>query len=76
MQLFDVFGQMCRFQDFDGTLPADPRRFMFLTAVKDCRISWEGGSLHLPAGRTALLPADGYDLRLDAPAALLSYPTV
>ena len=76
-QLLDeAFFGLDRFQDFDGVLPADPRRFMFLTAVKDCRVSWEGGSLHLPAGRTALLPADGYDLRLDAPAALLSYPTV
>ena len=74
--LDEAFFGLDRFQDFDGVLPADPRRFMFLTAVKDCRVSWEGGSLHLPAGRTALLPADGFDLRLDAPAALLSYPTV
>ena len=74
--LDEAFFGLDRFQDFDGVLPADPRRFMFLTAVKDCRVSWEGGSLHLPAGHTALLPADGYDLRLDAPAALLSYPTV
>ena len=60
---------------FDGTLDADPRRFAFFTAVRECRISWEGGSLTVPAGTTALLPADGYDLRIKAPAALIAYPT-
>lgn len=65
-----------RFENFDGTLRSDPRRFRFFTAVKPCRLSWDGGELALPAGRTALLPADGYELRLDAPAALMSYPTV
>ena len=59
---------------FDGTLPADPRRFAFLTAVRGCRVSWDGGELTMPAGTTALLPADGYDLRVKAPAALLAYP--
>ena len=65
-----------RFERFDGILPADPRRFGILTAIQDCRISWEDGEMTLPAGRTALLPADGYELHLIAPAALLSYPTV
>ena len=60
---------------FDSTLDADPRRFAFFTAVRECRISWEGGSLTVPAGCTALLPADGYDLRIKAPAALIAYPT-
>ena len=59
---------------FDGTLPNDPRRFTLFTAVRECRVSWEGGSLTVPAGTTALLPADGYDLRIKAPAALLAYP--
>ena len=74
--LDEPFFGLDRFESFAGTLPADPRRFAFLTAVKECRISWEGGQMELPAGRTALLPADGYDLTLDAPGALLSYPTV
>lgn len=74
--LDEQFFGLDRFENFNGVLPADPRRFAFLTAVKECRVSWEGGSLELPAGRTALLPADGYDLTLDAPGALLSYPTV
>ena len=65
-----------RFQEFSGVLPADRRRFAFLTALKECRLSWPEGQLTLPAGHTALLPADGFDLHLDAPAALLAYPTV
>lgn len=65
-----------RFWEFSGVLPADKRRFAFLTALKECRILWDGGEMALPAGRTALLPADGFDLRLDAPAALLGYPTI
>ena len=65
-----------RFQDFEGDLPADPRRFAFFTAVKECRLQWTNGVLRVPAGRTALLPADGYDLAVSAPGALLAYPTV
>ena len=74
--LDEPFFGLDRFEGFTGMLPADPRRFAFLTAVKACRVSWRDGEMALPAGRTALLPADGYDLSLDAPAALLSYPTV
>ena len=65
-----------RFAGFKGTLPADARRFAILTAVKEAKISWDGGELTLPAGCTAFLPADGYELHLEAEAALLSYPTV
>ena len=65
-----------RFQDFEGYLPADPRRFAFFTAIKECGLKWESGTLRVPAGHTALLPADGYDLTLSTPAALLAYPTV
>lgn len=64
-----------RFEDFDGVLAADSRRFSLLTAVKDCRLCWPEGELLLPAGHTALLPADGFDLHLYAAAALISYPT-
>ena len=64
-----------RFEDYDGVISADPRRFALLTAVKDCRIAWADGEMMLPAGRTAFLPADGFDLQLQAPAALISYPT-
>ena len=64
-----------RFADFDGVLPREQSRFAFLTAVKDARLSWPGNTLFLPAGRTALLPADGFDLHLLASSALLSYPS-
>ncbi|MBR5111218.1 MAG: class I mannose-6-phosphate isomerase [Clostridia bacterium] len=61
---------------FEGMLPADPRRFGFITALRECRVSWDGGELAVPAGWTVLLPADGYDLQVKAPAAMLAYPTV
>ena len=64
-----------RFEDFDGVIAADDRRFALLTAVKDCSLSWAEGEMTLPAGCTALLPADGFDLHFNAPAALISHPT-
>ena len=63
-----------RLTDFDGVLTADPRRFELLTAVEPCRLSWEEGERTLPAGRTALLPADGFDLHIQASQALLACP--
>ncbi len=57
------------------SLERDERRFALLTAVKPCALCWADGVLTLPAGRTALLPADGYALRLQAGEALLSWPT-
>jgi len=65
-----------RFTHFAGALAADPRRFRLLTALADCRLQWEDGDMVLPAGHTALLPADGYALHVIAPAALLAYPNV
>ena len=64
-----------RFADGVFSLPRDERRFALLTAAAPCALSWESGELPLPAGRTALLPADGFDLTLRAGAALMSYPT-
>ena len=63
-----------RFGGFRGELKNDGSRFRFFTAVQPCKLSWEGGEMPLPAGHTALLPADGYDVTLDAPAALMSGP--
>lgn len=74
--LDEPFFGLDRLENFEGVLPADPRRFRFFTAVRECALSWEGGELRVPAGRTALLPADGYDLTVSAPAALIAYPTV
>ena len=64
------------FAGFDGVLKNDARRFSVLTAREDTFISWEKGSITLGPGQTALLPADGYDLRVRTAGALLSYPTV
>ena len=74
--LDEPFFGLDRFQDFKGVLPADPRRFRFFTALRECIVTWPDGGLRIPAGRTALLPADGYDLTLSAAGALMAYPTV
>ncbi len=74
--LDEKFFGLERFQGFEGALENDPRRFRFLTAVQECALKWDGGSLILPAGRSALLPAKGYELTLNAPSALMAYPTV
>lgn len=74
--LKETYFSMERFDQFSGMLVPDPRRFALLTAVQACTLSWADGQMTLPAGRTALLPADGYALQLCAPWALLSYPTV
>ena len=65
-----------RFTRFDGVLPGNRGCFAFLTATGDCTLSWQDGTLPLPAGHTALLPAEGYDLHLQGEGALLSYPNV
>ncbi|MBQ9265360.1 MAG: class I mannose-6-phosphate isomerase [Clostridia bacterium] len=74
--LHEQYFSLDRFENGAFTISRDDRRFAFLTAVKDCFVAWDGGEMALPAGRTALLPADGYDLRLTAGEALMSYPTV
>ena len=63
-----------RFAEGVFALPRDEARFGILTATAPCVLSWQGGEMVLPAGRTALLPADGFDLRLQCGAALLSRP--
>lgn len=74
--LREAYFSLDRFENGVFDLPRDDRRFAFLTAVKPCRIAWDEGEMALPAGRTALLPADGYALRLTAGEALMSFPTV
>ncbi len=64
-----------RYADSAVTLPADRRFFRILTALRETRIAWEGGELWLKAGQTALLPADGYPLSLEAGDCLLAHPT-
>lgn len=65
-----------RFSGFEGTLAADARRFAILTAIEPAMLTWVEGTLNLPAGATALLPADGFDLKIAGNYVLLSYPTV
>ena len=74
--LDEKYFQLDRLADFDGVLPADSRRFAFITATGKTTISWADGSMDLPAGRTAFLPADGYDLQILSEGALISYPSV
>ena len=73
--LNEKFFGLERFEHFDGHLSTPSQRFSILTALEESRLSWEGGELRLPAGSTALLPADGYELQLAAPSALFSYPS-
>ncbi len=54
----------------------DARRFRILTATEESFLSWRGGSLRLPSGATALLPADGFDLSVYTQGALLALPAV
>lgn len=65
-----------RFSGFEGMLAADARRFAILTAIEPAMLTWAEGTLNLPAGATALLPADGFDLKIAGNYVLLSYPTV
>lgn len=65
-----------RWTNARAALPAEPGYFRLLTALEKTRIEWDGGSLDLDRGTTALLPADGFDLMIDAGKLLLAYPTV
>lgn len=65
-----------RMENGEFRLERDPRRFRILTALRPCRLAWETGEMPLPAGRTALLPADGFPLTLTAGEALMAYPAV
>lgn len=53
----------------------DTRRFSILTALTDGEIAADRQIIPLPAGHTALLPADGFPLALTGDF-LLSFPTV
>ena len=74
--LDEKYFQLDRLADFDGILPADQRRFAFVTATGKTTLSWQEGSMELPMGCTAFLPADGYDVKISSQGALISYPSV
>ncbi len=65
-----------KFKHYQGVIQKNEKRFAILTALKPARLFWEGGEMRLQPGETALLPAEGVDLILDADEALMSYPTV
>ncbi len=65
-----------RFSGFAGELEPDDRRFAILTAIEPVVLTWKEGTLSLPAGATALLPADGFSLKITGNYVLLSYPSV
>ena len=68
------FGTL-RYDNANGArLPRDGRRFGLLTAVTDGELRFEGGSLPLKAGRTALIPAACGDVCLYGGRFLYSYP--
>lgn len=48
--------------------------FQMATALEETTLAWEGGALLLRPGSSALLPADGYPLRLTTGHLLLSQP--
>ncbi|MBQ6805232.1 MAG: class I mannose-6-phosphate isomerase [Clostridia bacterium] len=74
--LDEKYFRLDRLAGFNGVLPADIRRFAFITATGKTTLSWENGSMELPLGCTAFLPADGYDLQILSEGALISYPSV
>ena len=66
-----------RLRDGRGVMrEPDLERFRVLTAVKPMTIHWDSGELPLPAGQTALLPADGFSLNLSGESALLAAPGI
>ena len=74
--LHEKYFSLQRWQNTRATLIADPRMFRILTAVGRTHIAWPDGEMELLPGRTALLPADGYDLTIETEHMLLAYPTV
>lgn len=63
-----------RLEDHTILLPRHEDSFSILTALRSCSVEWAEGILYLPAGQTALLPADGFDLMLRCGEALLAGP--
>ncbi len=57
-------------------LPEDTRRFSVLTCLSDAALECCGRKEQLKRGQTALLPADGYPLKLTCDSALLGFPAV
>ena len=52
----------------------DPARFRALTALSPLRLHWGDDSLTMRTAQTALLPADGFEIRIEGELALLAAP--
>ncbi len=58
----------------DMVIAPTPEKFGIITAIEDGSIAWDGGEMTLKAGQTAMLPADGYELKVSGAHFLVSYP--
>ena len=66
-----------RYQDcLDMPLVPDRRRFSILTAIEEGSVSCGNRTFAMPAGQTALIPADCRILTLNGPHFLNAYPAV
>lgn len=66
-----------RFSDcHDFSINPDRRRFAVLTALQDGLLTWDDGTFELKKGRTALLPAEGYQISYSGGEALMAAPAV
>lgn len=75
MLLDTTFFGLERLENCEGmVIEATPERFSMMTALEDGCLQWEGGKLELKAGQTALLPADGYTIRVYGKHFLMNYP--
>lgn len=63
-----------RYRRCENASPPSQGVFQMATAIEETALAWEGGTLSLRPGDSALLPADGYPLRLTAGHLLLSQP--
>lgn len=57
-------------------LDPDPARFSVLTAFSPMTLAFENGEVQLQPGQTALLPADGYPLKVTGESALVARPAI
>ncbi|MBQ8653573.1 MAG: class I mannose-6-phosphate isomerase [Clostridia bacterium] len=70
----DFFG-LERLEKCNGMeIAPTPEKFGIITAIEDGCIVWDGGEMTLKAGQTAMLPADGYTLKVSGGHFLLTYP--
>lgn len=60
----------------EAELLPDRRRFALLTALAPCTLAYDNKEILLPAGHSALLPAQGEQLRITGEELLCAWPTL